>query len=108
LPTLEDDEDNEKVDIAEVADRLPWSVTAASYHNFRLGVQIYGDMLPTGCSLLSKNTLARDLEIYFKYIQKFLPIIYLATFSAKNIKIKQLLVMIVLSVLYRFEYSKVY
>lgn len=100
LPALEEFEENEA---PENVNRSPWSISISTYETIRLGAQTYAAVLPAGCSLPSRYTLAGYLEIHFKCVRKFLPFIHVATFE-----VERLLAMAVLGALYRLEYEKAY
>jgi len=105
LPVLEDVEDDEPV---ENANRSPWTISSSAYESIRLDVHLYTDVIPAGCSLPSRNTLAGYLEIYFKCFQKMLPFIHAASFTVEGKDVERLLAMAVLGALYRFERENAY
>ncbi len=109
LDNVEDvaEDDNEAESIASNY-TVPWSISVPCYERFYREVQSYSEVLPTECSLPSRNTLAMYLEKYLRCIQEFLPFTHTATFSVEQANIELLLAMAALGSLYRFEILKSY
>lgn len=113
LPTLDDsDTDAEEADNQmegiDTTDAVPWSITASGYERFCLKAQEFWEVLPTGCSLPSRNSLTRYLQVYLMCVQKFLPMIHCPTFLAEEKNVELLLAMAALGSLYKYEYSQSY
>ena len=87
---------------------MPWSITESCYERLCSEVQEYLEVLPSGCSLPSRNNLIRYLEKYLVCVHHFLPFIHPATFSVDKKAVELLLAVAVLGSLYRFEYPRSY
>ncbi|KAH8672466.1 hypothetical protein BGZ61DRAFT_459370 [Ilyonectria robusta] len=112
LPPLDDveneSEDGNQTEAIADASTVPWSITEPGYESFCLRVQVYSEVLPTGCSLPSRNAICRNLESYFRCVQEHLPFIHPATFSVERKDIELLLAVAAVGSLYRFEHPKCY
>lgn len=113
LPTLDDidtdaEEADNQIEGIDTADAVPWSITESGYERFCLKAQQFWEGLPTGCSLPSRNSLARYLQVYLMCVQKFLPMIHCPTFLAEEKNVELLLAMAALGCLYKYEYSQSY
>lgn len=86
----------------------PWSVSSAAYERFCLQVDEHCEILPASYVLPSRNTLARNLEGYFRCLQEQLPFIHSATFHVDCKGVELTLAVATLGALYRFEYSSAY
>lgn len=86
----------------------PWSVSGTAYERFCRQVDGYGELLPAGYTLPSRNTLARNLEGYFRCLQEQLPFIHSASFHFDSKDVELIMAVAALGALYRFEYSSAY
>lgn len=110
LPTLDDSEtevDNQLKD-TDTADTVPWSITESGYEKFCFKAQQFWEVLPNGCSLPSRTSLASYLQVYLMCVQKFLPMIHCPTFLVEDKSVELLLAMAALGSLYKYEHSQSY
>jgi hypothetical protein len=110
LDVIEDDDDDEEENFQGIAgDSVePWYITKSGYERFGLEIQQYSQVLPTGYSLPSRNSLARYLEKYLKCVSEFLPFIHPASFSFEQKNIELSLAIAALGSLYCYERPKSY
>lgn len=86
----------------------PWCITGPVYERFCLDTQSYSHVLPTGCSIPSRHTLSRYLEMYLRCAHKALPFIHPTTFSPDQKDIELILAMAMHGSLARYEFPKSY
>ncbi|KAI5864795.1 hypothetical protein GGS23DRAFT_463896 [Durotheca rogersii] len=99
--------DNEAEDGA-TANPAPWSISASHYENLCAQIQSHADVLPTACSMPSRNVFTRYLETYIRCVQRFFPFVHVATFVAERRDIELLLAVAALGSLYAYETCKSY
>ncbi|KAH6890281.1 hypothetical protein B0T10DRAFT_596400 [Thelonectria olida] len=87
---------------------VPWSIASSSYDTLCRDVLSYSDILPTGCTLPSRNALTRNLESFFRCVQEHLPFIHSRTFSVETKDVELTLAVAAFGSLYRFETAKAY
>ena len=109
---VDDDTDNDQgeraTDTNLFGTTLPGLITESVYGRLRVEVQCYSEVLPTGCSLPSRNTLSRYLEKYLLCVQEFLAFIHISTFQVEQKSVEMLLGMAALGSLYSYEHPKSY
>ncbi|EXJ77538.1 hypothetical protein A1O3_09765 [Capronia epimyces CBS 606.96] len=98
--------DDQAESTASLPGPVPWSITGLGYESFCQRVQAYSEVLPSGCALPSRNTLARNLEAYFRCVQEHLPFVHAATFSVERKDVELVLAAAALGAQTRFDSPK--
>ncbi|KAF2007268.1 hypothetical protein P154DRAFT_116502 [Amniculicola lignicola CBS 123094] len=118
LPTLDDEEEDSQSSAEE--DTMmpkprgtprtgePWAISDSCYESFRLEIQDFSAILPSGCFVPAQNAMIRCLEKYMRCAQEFLPFIHCATFQAEHKPAEILIAMSALGSRYLFEQSQSY